>query len=163
MITLAPSLQLDPNLVWTLAQNTLKPALSVWRQQLATCAEGSVWRKGNCYICGSAATLGELQENLQVMHLRCGQCGADWQFPRLQCTYCGNQDHRTLGYLYAETQSEKTRVQVCDRCHRYLKVITTFAPTPPELLAVEDLATLHLDYIAQARGYERVAIRQQLG
>ncbi len=27
------------------------------------------------------------------------------------------------------------------------------------LLAVEDLATLHLDFIAQARGYARVEIR----
>ena len=157
--SLAQSLRLDPNLVWTLAQNTLKPALSVWRQQLATYAERSSWRKGNCYVCGLAATLGELQENLQVMHLRCGQCGADWQFPRLQCIYCGNQDHKTLGYLYAETQPEKMRVEVCDRCHGYLKVIAAFSPTPPELLAVEDLATLHLDYIAQARGYERIAVK----
>lgn len=159
VITLAQSLQLDPDLVWTLAQNTLKPALRAWRQQLATFAEGMPWRKGYCYICGSGATLGELQENIQIKHLRCGQCGADWQFPRLQCMYCGNQDHNTLGYLYAETQPEKMRVEVCDQCHGYLKVIAAFSPTPPELLTVEDLATLHLDYIAQARGYERVAIK----
>jgi len=158
VITLAQSFQLDPDLVWTLAQNTLKPALSVWRQQLATYAEGSSWRKGNCYVCGSVAALGELQENVQAMHLRCGQCGADWQFPRLQCVYCGSQDHKMLRYLYAETQPKKIWVQVCDQCHGYLKVIAAFSPTPPELLAVEDLATLHLDYIARARGYERVAV-----
>jgi formate dehydrogenase maturation protein FdhE len=44
---------------------------------------------------------------------------------------------------------------MCDNCHGYLKVITSFGPTPPEMLIVEDLATLHLDYIAQERGYER--------
>jgi len=157
--SLGQSQQLDAALVWTLAQNTLKPALRAWRRQLANLVEGIPWRKGYCYVCGAGATLGELQESLQVMHLRCGQCGADWQFPRLQCMYCGNQDHKTLGFLYAETQPEKMRVEVCDQCHGYLKVIAAFSPTPPELLAVEDLATLHLDYIAQARGYERVAIQ----
>ena len=73
--------------------------------------------------------------------------------------YCGNQDHNSLGYLYAESQPDKMRVEVCDQCHGYLKVIASFSPTPPELLAIEDLATLHLDYIAQQRGYARVAVK----
>lgn len=47
------------------------------------------------------------------------------------------------------------RVEVCDKCHDYLKVIAAFHPTPPEMLPVEDLATLHLDYIARERGYGR--------
>ena len=50
VITLAQSLQLNSDLLWTLAQNTLKPALRVWRRQLATFAEGIPWRKGYCYI-----------------------------------------------------------------------------------------------------------------
>jgi FdhE protein len=157
MVTsMAQGLQLDPGLVWTLAQNALKPALRAWGRQLAPLAEGIPWQKGSCFICGSAATLAELQENNQVKHLRCGQCGADWLFRRLQCVYCGNEDHHTLSYLYAENQRERMRVEVCDKCKGYLKVITAFAPTPPELLPVEDLATLHLDYIAQGRGYARI-------
>jgi FdhE protein len=51
------------------------------------------------------------------------------------------------------------RVEVCDKCHGYLKVINSFTPTSPEMLTVEDLATLHLDYIAEARGYARRAVR----
>ena len=159
VITLAQSLQLNSDLLWTLAQNTLKPALRAWHRQLTTLVEGIPWHKGYCFVCGAGATLGELQENNQVKHLRCGQCGADWQFPRLQCMYCGNQDHNTLSYLYAESRPDKTRVEVCNRCHGYLKVIAAFSPTQPELLAVEDLATLHFDYIAQERGYARVAFQ----
>ena len=51
------------------------------------------------------------------------------------------------------------RVEVCDKCNGYLKVVFSFAPTPPEMLPVEDLATLHLDYIAQGRGYARVMVQ----
>ncbi len=155
VISTAESLQLDPALVRTLAQKALKPALRACCRQLAPLAKGLPWDKGTCFVCGAVAILGELQENNQVKHLRCGSCGADWQFRRLKCMYCGNEDHKTQQYLYLETQREKMRVEVCDKCHGYLKVISSFSPTPPEMLPVEDLATLRLDYIARERGYRR--------
>jgi len=71
--------------------------------------------------------------------------------------YCGNENHNTLGYFYPENQCERLRVEVCEKCRGYIKVITTFSPTPPEMPPVEDLATLQLDYIAQEKGYKRVA------
>lgn len=156
---LAASLQLDPALVWTLGQNVLKPALRVWAQQLAPLMNGLEWGRGYCFVCGSGATLGELQGNDGVKHLRCGQCGADWATHRGQCMYCGNQDHKTYGFFYPEGQREKLRIEVCDACGGYAKVISTFEPLPPALVQVEDLATLQLDYIAQERGYARVAFQ----
>jgi FdhE protein len=155
----AQDLCLDPDLVWTLAQNTLKPALRAWCRQLTPLAEGVPWYKGSCFVCGAAAMLGELQENDQVKHLRCGQCGADWTFRRLQCMYCGNEDQKTLRCLYQENRPEQKRVEVCERCKGYLKVIPAFAPAAVELLAVEDLETLPLDYIAQKQGYVRAAVQ----
>lgn len=155
----AESLDLDPGLLRTLAQNALKPALRAWARQLSAIAADNRWNRGICYVCGAPAILGELQDNAQVKHLRCGACGADWQFRRLQCIYCGNEDHESQRYLYEEKKREKMRVEVCDRCRGYLKVISAFFPTPAEMLAVEDLATIHLDYIAQERGYARREIR----
>ncbi len=157
--SLAQSLQLEPGLLWTLAQNALKPALRAWAKQLGPPADGIAWRKGFCFICGAGATLGELQGNNQIKHLRCGQCGADWVFSRLQCMYCGNADHQTLSYFCPDGEREKRRIEVCARCKGYLKVIAAFDPTPPELLPLEDLATLHLDYVAQENGYARVAFQ----
>ncbi|MCL5022711.1 MAG: formate dehydrogenase accessory protein FdhE, partial [Nitrospirae bacterium] len=141
----AEGLGLDPDFLRTLAENVLKPAFRAWRRQLMPLTQDSVWNRGDCPVCGASPVLGELRDNNLMKHLRCGRCGADWQFRRLQCLYCGNEDHRTLGFLYAEGEREKYRVEICEKCKGYLKVITTFAPTPPELLAVEDLATLHLD------------------
>lgn len=148
----AGDLQLDGNLLWTLAQNALKPALHDCRREIAPRTAGLHWDKGYCFVCGSAATLAELQDNDQVKHLRCGQCGSDWQVNRLQCLQCGNMDHTTQQTLSVDGDDSR-RVEVCDSCHGYLKVIASFSPTPTEMLAVEDLATLHLDFIAQKRGY----------
>lgn len=159
--SIARDIGLDPDLLRALARSALKPALAAWRRQLAPHAEGIQWEKGSCYLCGAVATLGELRENGQVLHLRCGQCGADWRFRRLRCMYCGNEDHRTLSCLYSEDQREKMRVEACDRCRGYLKVIASFSPVSPEMLPVEDLATMHLDYIAAGRRYDRSGMQKE--
>lgn len=156
---LVQSLQLDAALAWTIARNALRPAWREWHRQLAPLLQGVEWQRGYCPICGSAATLGELQDNDQVKHLRCAQCGADWQFPRLQCMYCGNNDHNTQSFFYPDRERDQHRIEVCDKCGGYLKVSAAFSPTPADLLPVEDLATVHLDYVAQARGYARVPIQ----
>lgn len=149
---------LDPDLTWLLLQNSLKPALRVWNQQVAPWIAAVPWRKGICPVCGSAATMGELQGNNQEKHLRCGACGADWTFNRLMCACCGNEDHRTQRYLAPEGRAGRVRVDTCDRCKGYLKVIAAFSPTPAELVAIEDLATSSLDRIAQEQGYRRMMV-----
>ncbi len=112
----------------------------------------TTFRSPSCGVVGRA-TLAELQENNQVKHLRCGSCGADWQYRRLQCAQCGNEDPRTLHCLYADNDRQRMHVEVCDKCRGYLKVISSFTPAPAAMLPAEDLATLHLDYIARERGY----------
>lgn len=62
--------------------------------------------------------------------------------------------HRTLSCLYSEEQREKMRVEACDRCRGYLKVIASFSLLSPEMLFVEDLATMHLDYVAARHRYD---------
>jgi FdhE protein len=155
----AQSLDLDPGLLRTLLSNSMEPFLRHWSRNVAPLAEGVPWERGECPVCGAAATLAEFQGNSQAKHLRCGSCGADWPFRRLQCLYCGNEDHNSLGIIYTEDHNDRVKLEVCDRCHGYLKVMTAFAPASVEMLQVEDLATLHLDYIAQGRGYSRPLLK----
>ncbi|TSK04381.1 MAG: formate dehydrogenase accessory protein FdhE [Geobacter sp.] len=143
----------DWELPWTVAHHALRPFLHEVRSR-APLEEIGVWQRGECYVCGAAATFAELQDDDQVKHLRCTECGADWHHPRLQCHHCGNEDHATLRYLYV-AGSDHRRVEVCDVCRSYLKVIASFTPTATELLVVEDLATLELDFLAQQNGYCR--------
>lgn len=158
--SLARDAGISAGLLWTLARNTLKPALRAWCSQLSPLLRfAGGWEKGYCFVCGAPAVLGELQGNEQARHLRCGQCGADWPVRRLLCPHCGNEDHETLSVFFPDQGRETVRIEGCDRCGAYLKVIAAFAPTPPSLLAVEDLATLHLDYVAQRLGYARAPVR----
>ena len=147
---------LDAPLLWTLTQSALKPALRAWCDELAPLVyTAGEWENACCFICGASPSLGELQGGEQAKHLRCGQCGADWLIRRLRCVYCGNEDPSLLGILSPEGRRENVRVEVCDKCHGYLKVVARFAPASPEELAVEDLSTLYLDCLAQERGYRR--------
>jgi FdhE protein len=152
---------LAPSLLWTLAQSAIKPALRAWRRELASLVPGAgAWEKAVCYLCGAPASLGELQGNEQAKHLRCGQCGADWPCRRLRCVYCGNEDPATLGILYPDDRRDIVRVEVCEVCRGYLKVVACFTPASPEELALADLSTLDLDNYAQGQGYRRPPVRQ---
>ncbi len=155
ILALAEELDIDPGLVWMIAEYALMPIIRLWRQELQPSLTGVEWEEDYCLICGFDARLGELRGNEQAKYLRCTYCGADWRVPRLRCVHCGNDDEDSLGYLYPEGERETLRVDTCERCHGYLKVLITFAPTAPEMLMVEDLGTLYLDLIAQDRGYTR--------
>ncbi|MGH2522203.1 MAG: formate dehydrogenase accessory protein FdhE [Anaerolineales bacterium] len=158
----AVSLQLDAGLLRALAQYSLRPALRAWAQALRGQVDLERWLRGGrgpCPMCGSPPTLAEIQGKEGARRLRCGLCGADWSFPRLRCAFCGNQDYKSLGYISVEGEEEKYRLQTCDACRGYLKIVVTYEPTPVDLLPVEDLATLHLDLIANEREFMRVPVR----
>lgn len=155
----ATSLQLDPELLRLLVHNSLKPALRVWARGLKGVVDLDHWQRGQCPLCGSPPLLAEIQGKEGERRLRCGACGADWNYPRLKCAFCASQDYKSLGYISVEGEEEKYRLQTCDQCRGYLKVVVTFDPTPVDLLPVEDLATLHLDLIANEREYLRMPVR----
>ncbi|HSL92573.1 MAG TPA: formate dehydrogenase accessory protein FdhE, partial [Candidatus Limnocylindrales bacterium] len=67
----------------------------------------------------------------------------------------GNEDTASLGILYPDGRRDKIRVEVCEVCRGYLKVVSNFAPATPEELALEDLSTLYLDCYARGQGYLR--------
>ncbi len=156
----AAGLRLDAGLLRLLAENSLKPSLRAWSHEMRGKVDVDHWLRGQCPMCGSPPLLSEIQGKEGERRLRCGMCGAGWYYLRLKCAFCGNQDHRTLGTIGVEGEEEKYRVQTCDKCRGYLKIVVTFDPTPVDLLAVEDLATLHLDLIAAERAYVRAPVRE---
>ena len=83
--TRAQELKLDAALLWTLAQNAVKPAYRVWAQQFGSLPPQTDWERAECFVCGDLALLAELQGNDQERHLRCGRCGVDWEYRRLKC------------------------------------------------------------------------------
>jgi formate dehydrogenase accessory protein FdhE len=151
----AYELNVDAALLRVVVQNSLKPFLYAWVQELRPQVDLAGWDLGNCPMCGGPALLAELRGPARARFLRCGQCGAEWPFGRLQCAHCENMDTRRLGLLQPDGKTERWSVQTCDACHGYLKMMVTTEPVRPELLLVEDLASMTLDLIASKYGYLR--------
>jgi FdhE protein len=155
---LAAGAGLDVHWLRLLGQTSLKPALRALAEGVGGALDLNDWQRGVCPICGSPPLLAEVQGKEGARQLRCGLCGTAWPYPRLKCSFCGNTDHHKLGYLCLEGEGQKYRVQTCDVCQGYVKVVVTFDPIPVDLLAVEDLATLHLDAIAAERNFTRAPV-----
>jgi FdhE protein len=154
--TLAKNLGMDFPLVQVVVQNCLKPYLHAWREGLSAIDIG-LWNKGNCPFCGNWPVLAELQGSQRARHLRCGLCGADWPYNRLQCVYCGTTEIKSLGLMQVGEEPLRLSIQTCAACHGYVKTVVALEAAHPDLLPVEDLATLSLDLIAGERGYRRPA------
>jgi FdhE protein len=156
--SLAARASLDAQWLRLLGENTLQPALRALQTAVSRAVSVSDWQQGMCPVCGGLPFLAEVQGKEGARHLRCGLCAAGWPYARVKCAYCANTEHLTLGTLSLEGEADKYRVQTCDVCHGYVKVVMTFDPIAEDLLAVEDLATYHLDLIAIERGYSRAPV-----
>jgi FdhE protein len=149
----AEQLGLDSVLIGTVVRLSLFRSLASLHLQLLPLWSDFVWQRGYCPTCGGWPLLGEFRGLEQTRFLRCGFCAAEWKVPRLLCPYCENRDHRSLGYLSLEGDEAKYRVNTCDSCHGYVKMLSTLTPlSAPQLLSA-DVATLHLDLAAAQRGY----------
>jgi FdhE protein len=90
--------------------------------------------------------------------LLCGLCLMEWDYLRLACPTCGEQEFESLPVFTAE-QFPHVRIKACETCRIYLKTIDLTKDghaVPP----VDDIATVSLDVWACERGYAR--LRQNL-
>jgi len=134
---------------------TLLPLLQAVAAGCAPLLQQASWGAGCCPVCGAWPALAEARGLERTRVLRCGRCGAGWSLPWQLCPFCANDRHDTLGYLYDEEHGESRRVFTCQRCHGFLKTLSTLAAIEPPLVPVEDLATLTLDLAALDRGCQR--------
>jgi FdhE protein len=87
--------------------------------------------------------------------LVCSSCGYEWRFMRLKCPFCENKEHERLRYFYIEKEGRAYRVDVCEKCKRYIKTLDTKELGEEVIPLIEDIGTLHLDILAQNEGYTR--------
>jgi FdhE protein len=154
----AAAAEVEPELLSTLARQAVGPLLRGYADRLLPMIgqvdDVATWTRGYCLICGGWPLVGELRGVELAQWLRCCACGASWRSQRLFCPYCANDDYRFLSTLTIEGE-QRFRIQVCERCKGYLKVGNAFDPPPGELLALDDVASVHLDLAAIERGYQR--------
>ncbi|MBM4761604.1 formate dehydrogenase accessory protein FdhE [Bacillus sp. B15-48] len=137
-----------------LAETALRPFLQltaeVLQEQITEAVPGA-----GCPVCGEPVRLAQLEENgKKVIH--CPRCQAHWPEKRIMCSHCGNNDHNEIKYLKIEGEAT-SQLQVCEKCHGYVKVIDTRQFISKPSSAMLDLNTIHLDFIAQENGYKALA------
>jgi FdhE protein len=135
---------------------TLFPVLAAANAALDPLRQGLAWEHGYCPTCGGWPLLGEFRGLEQTRFLRCGLCAAEWAFPRLCCPFCGTREHQLLGYFHVEGEEGMGRASTCAGCRRYVKMTPTLVALSAPQLLVANAATLHLDLVADQRGYSRV-------
>jgi FdhE protein len=136
-----------------IARQSIKPAFEAYADQLKGYVDQEKWWRNYCPICGSEPFLAEFKKD-GARFLVCSCCGYEWRFHRLKCPFCENNDHEKLRYFYTEKEGRAYRIDVCEKCKRYIKTVDTNEVgevIPP----LEDIGTLHLDVLAQNEGYKR--------
>jgi FdhE protein len=140
------------DLVDLFLEESLRPALEKVVEKYGSRIVESGWSEGYCPICGKEPKIGEIKEEEGRRYLFCNQCGYEWHFKRIVCPFCGNDEQQALAYFTVEGD-ERYRVDVCNMCKRYIKMVDFRESKEEANLDVEDIATLHLDMLANDEGY----------
>jgi FdhE protein len=165
---LAEEMGLEPETLRFVLEQAFRPYLQWLAQVLNRHVEGIVWDQGYCPICGaypdtSYLKKGDAEQEFLMAHggqrwLHCAMCSHEWRLRRVRCPYCGNEDAESLEYL-AANETPHERLYVCHKCKKYLTCldISELIEKPPSDLIPFEL--LHLDIIAQQKGFAPLAWR----
>lgn len=153
MEQMAATAQVDLPLLTTLGQLAVVPLLLACGRRATTLMPNIPWKASYCPLCGAWPTLAEIRGLERQRWLCCGRCGTSWRLRHQECVFCGNNEHRSLGYLAPDAEKESRRAVTCNRCRGYIKTFATVAAlTPPELI-LRDLSSVELDMAALKQGY----------
>jgi FdhE protein len=144
----------DNIMVEFLIDETLGPLLELYAQELKSRFKFDKWSKHFCPVCGRDPVFALLQEDGKKT-LVCSICNFEWEFTRLKCLYCGNEDQKLLSYLSIKND-DMYRIETCDACRCYLKTIDLKNASHEISYDIESIITLHLDIIARNKGYSNI-------
>jgi FdhE protein len=143
----------EGDLMLFLLKECMRPWLERYAERLSPKVGEEQWHEGCCPVCGGVPCFAEIVGQENRRRLFCQDCGAAWQFPRLQCPFCGIDEHGKLEYFTPDGEPEY-RVMLCRACKRYIKTADFREFSDGLVPEVEHPATLHLDIIARERGYK---------
>jgi FdhE protein len=86
--------------------------------------------------------------------LICSLCSTEWEYRRIVCPNCGEENRDQLPIYIAE-QTGYVRVDACDTCKSYLKSVD-FTKNGHAVPIVDELATVALNIWAEEHGYVKL-------
>jgi FdhE protein len=110
-----------------------------------------------CPVCGAKPQVAVLRPEGDggKRFLVCSFCMTEWEFRRILCPMCGEEDYAKLPRYNAEGISA-VRVEACETCHYYLKSVdlTVDGLAVP---VVDEVATAALDVWAMEYGFRKIS------
>jgi formate dehydrogenase accessory protein FdhE len=109
-----------------------------------------------CPFCNRKAAFGVLRQmgDGGARSMVCSFCLAEWEFRRLVCPGCGEENDKKLA-VYTASDFDYIRVECCDSCNTYLKTVDLTKNGRAEPL-VDELASAPLDLWAREHGYAKL-------
>ncbi len=109
-----------------------------------------------CPFCSRKPGLGVLRQQGDggSRSLMCSFCLAEWQFRRIVCPSCAEENSAKLPVFTAE-EFPFVRLECCDSCRSYMKTVDLTKNGLAEPL-VDEIAAVPLDLWAQERGYAKL-------
>ena len=88
--------------------------------------------------------------------LVCSFCLAEWEFRRIVCPACGEENHAKLP-VYTADELKHVRVEACDSCRSYIKTVDMTKSGRAEPV-VDEMAAIPLDLWAAEQGYAKLQL-----
>ncbi len=109
-----------------------------------------------CPFCAGKPIVGALRTEGDgaKRSLICALCAKEWDYRRIVCPSCGEEDVHKLA-VYSAKEIAHVRVEACDSCRTYLKTVD-LTKDGHAVPVVDDLATTPLDLWASEHGYGRI-------
>ena len=109
-----------------------------------------------CPFCGRKPGVGVLRAlgDGGQRFLICSLCLMEWEFRRILCPGCGEEDHSKLP-VYTAEELQHVRVEACDSCRTYIKTVDQTKSGLAEPI-VDEIAAVPLDLWAQGKGYSKL-------
>jgi len=139
-----------------LARAFLQPYAELLRLRVGATLEG--YNHSLCPFCTRKAGFGVLrpQGDGGRRSLVCSFCLAEWEFRRILCPGCGEENNRKLP-VYTATDFGHVRVECCDTCKAYIKSVDLTKNGLAEPM-VDEMASAPLDVWAQEQGYSKLQL-----
>jgi formate dehydrogenase accessory protein FdhE len=137
-----------------LAQAFLQPYVELLRSRASLRPSQTAYAL--CPFCSRKPALGVLRQmgDGGARSMVCSFCLAEWDFRRIVCPGCGEEDDKKLAVFMA-TDFDYIRVECCDSCKTYIKTIDLTKNGRAEPL-VDELASAPLDLWAREHGYAKL-------
>ena len=109
-----------------------------------------------CPLCSARPLLGVLRPEGDggKRFLLCSFCSQEWEFRRIFCSTCGEEEEGKLPVYVAE-QLPHIRVEACDTCKFFLTTVD-LTKDGHAIPVVDDLAAIPLTLWAHEHGYSRL-------